>query len=82
MYPQHRIKVISEIKNRLKDKKKCVVISTSLVEAGVDFDFQNVYREIAGLDSILQAAGRCNREGKELADTCNVYVFCLNEKSE
>ena len=80
MYPQHRIKVISEIKNRLKDKKKCVVISTSLVEAGVDFDFQNVYREIAGLDSILQAAGRCNREGKELADTCNVYVFCLNEK--
>lgn len=80
MYPQHRIKMISEIKNRLKDRKKCVVISTSLVEAGVDFDFRNVYREIAGLDSIMQAAGRCNREGKDFAGECNVYVFNLNEK--
>ena len=75
MYPAHRRRVISEIKERLMENKKCIVISTSLVEAGVDFDFKSVYRELAGLDSIIQAAGRCNREGKRAAEESLVYIF-------
>ncbi len=63
--PAHRSKVFNElIKPRLGDGLPCVVISTQLVEAGVDIDFPTVYRATAGIDSIAQAAGRCNREGK------------------
>ena len=64
MYPKHRQKKYAEIKNRLAEGKTCLVISTSLVEAGVDLDFDTVYREKSGLDSMIQAAGRCNRNGK------------------
>ena len=46
------------------DDRKIIVISTSLIEAGIDLDFQTVYRELSGLDHILQTGGRCNREGK------------------
>lgn len=66
----HRAQVIAEIKQRLKDKREgrdsrpLRVVSTSLVEAGVDVSFPVVYRAFAGLDSIAQAAGRCNREGE------------------
>jgi CRISPR-associated endonuclease/helicase Cas3 len=74
MYPMHRRRVLENIRARLKDKKTCRVISTSLVEAGVDVDFPTVYRAMAGLDSIAQAAGRCNREGR--MDTLGkVHVF-------
>lgn len=66
MYPKHRKRTLDKIRERLKDKKKCIVISTSLIEAGVDLDFQHVYRQMAGLDSIIQAAGRCNREWIEI----------------
>lgn len=64
MCTAHIMDVIDEIKLRLKENKPVRVISTQLIEAGVDIDFPVVYRAIAGLDSIAQCAGRCNREGK------------------
>ena len=74
MCGEHRSRVIEEIKDKLKQKMPCRVISTQLVEAGVDIDFPVVYRAFAGLDSIAQAAGRCNREGK-LSKPGKVVVF-------
>lgn len=63
MTGEHRARVIKTIKQRLKDKQPCLVLSTSLIECGVDADFPVVYRALAGLDSVAQAAGRCDREG-------------------
>ncbi|SEA61269.1 CRISPR-associated helicase, Cas3 family [Desulfuromusa kysingii] len=74
MYPNHRRDVLSTVRKRLKAGKMCRVVSTSLVEAGVDLDFPVVYRAMAGLDSIAQAAGRCNREGL-LKQLGKVIVF-------
>lgn len=64
MCPEHRSQVIATIKQRLKEGQPVRVVSTQLVEAGVDIDFPVVYRALAGMDSVAQAAGRCNREGK------------------
>lgn len=75
MYPAHRRAVLNEIRTRLGKGQNCRVVSTSLIEAGVDIDFPAVYREMAGLDSILQAAGRCNREGKRAPEESIVTVF-------
>ena len=85
MCAEHRTVVIAEIKNRLKQKREgdqrpLRVISTQLIEAGVDVDFPVVYRALAGLDSIAQSAGRCNREGK-LTDLGKVIVFTPEEAS-
>lgn len=61
----HRSQIIADIKKRLPRGEQCRVISTQLVEAGVDMSFPVVYRAMAGLDSINQAAGRCNRNGEK-----------------
>ena len=79
MTPRHRTCVLNDIRQRLKDGKPCRVVSTSLIEAGVDVDFPTVWREKAGLDSIIQAAGRCNREGKRETANSVVHVFSLEE---
>lgn len=73
--PVHRMKVIEEIKRRLHDGKPCRVVSTSIISVGVDVDFPVVYLEYSGLDSLIQGAGRCNREGKKAADCSIVHIF-------
>lgn len=75
MCPEHRSEKLNEIKQLLLDPAEplCRLVSTQLIEAGVDIDFPVVYRAAAGLDSIAQAAGRCNREG--LQDQGSVFVF-------
>ena len=64
MVPPHRRAVLERVRQRLKDGKAVRLVATSLIEAGVDVDFPEVWRAEAGLDSVAQAAGRCNREGK------------------
>jgi len=78
MCPDHRKKTINAIRSDLKKDLKILVWSTQLIEAGVDFDFPAVFREIAPLESIIQSAGRCNREGK-LSAKGKVYLFKLED---
>lgn len=80
MCPAHRRAQLDEIRRRLREDLPCRVVSTSLIEAGVDVDFPAVYREEAGLDSVLQAAGRCNREGKQPPEESVVTIFQLEGK--
>jgi CRISPR-associated endonuclease/helicase Cas3 len=73
MCPEHRSHVIADVKLKLRENVSVKVISTQLLEAGVDIDFPVVLRAFSGLDSIAQAAGRCNREGKVQRGA--VFVF-------
>jgi len=75
MCAKHRSQVLSEIKQDLKNERPCRLVATSLIEAGVDVDFPTVYRAEAGIDSIAQAAGRCNRENRYLPKDSRVVVF-------
>ena len=78
MCSAHLKERIAEIRQRLKEDIPTIVISTQLIEAGVDIDLPIVYRAMSGLDSIVQAGGRCNREGKRPAPG-EVYVFSLSD---
>ncbi|RLB51630.1 MAG: CRISPR-associated endonuclease Cas3'' [Deltaproteobacteria bacterium] len=64
MCAAHRLEVLTQVRQRLVEGRDCRVVSTQLVEAGVDLDFPTVFRAVCGLDSLTQAAGRCNREGR------------------
>ena len=80
MCAKHRSQKLDEIRGRLKNGEPCRIIATSLIEAGVDVDFPLVMRAEAGLDSVAQAAGRCNREGKRLPENSFVWIFAPEDK--
>ncbi len=75
MCAKHRSQMLAEVRVRLKAGEPCRLVSTSLIEAGVDISLPTVYRAEAGLDSIAQAAGRCNRNGERAAELSEVRVF-------
>ena len=79
MCPAHRRQVLKTIRRRLDDKEPILCVSTQLIEAGVNIDFRSVIRMVAGLDSIAQAAGRCNRHGNE--ETGRVFIVNPVEES-
>jgi len=79
MCPQHRRDKIEAIRILLNEKKPVICVTTQLIEAGVDISFRCVVRSLAGLDSAVQAAGRCNRHG-ENNDICPVYLIKLKEE--
>ena len=81
MIPADRKRVLRVIRQRLRNGETCRVISTSLIEAGVDVDFPEVYRALAGLDSVIQAGGRCNREGRRRPEESKVHVFRTEAKA-
>ncbi|MPL98965.1 hypothetical protein SDC9_45177 [bioreactor metagenome] len=73
MCAKHRMDVLEKVRNDLDDGKKVICVSTQLIEAGVDVSFECVIRSLAGIDSIAQAAGRCNRNGEKKIG--NVYII-------
>lgn len=81
MCPQNRQEILSEIKEKLREtSRRIICITTQLIEAGVDVSFRCVIRSLAGLDNIVQAAGRCNRH-KEV-ENGNVYIVKMSKEAE
>jgi CRISPR-associated helicase Cas3 len=81
MCPAHWKIVLDDVKKRLKSGERCILVSTNLIEAGVDIDFPVVFRTSAGLESIAQSAGRCNREGR-LRNFGHFYIFTPENDAE
>ncbi|MBI5056125.1 MAG: CRISPR-associated helicase Cas3' [Nitrospirae bacterium] len=79
MCPSHRKAVIKKVRDALDAKKKILVVSTQLIEAGVDFDFPVVFRAMAPLEAVIQSAGRCNREGSLGELGGKVFLFKLQD---
>ena len=85
MCPAHRLNVLDEVKKKLDRGEPVICVSTQLIEAGVNIDFGSVIRYLAGLNSITQAAGRCNRNGRQKdrdGKTALGHVFIVNPKDE
>ena len=80
--PVHRKRVIAEIKRRLAGNLPCRVVSTSIISVGVDVDFPVAYLEYTGLDSLIQGAGRCNREGKRQSADSIVHIFRTEKETK
>lgn len=72
--PAHRLAVVAEIKRRQRQAERCIVVATQCIEAGVDLDFDTMFRALAPLEAVIQAAGRCNRNGRLSNGGC-VNVF-------
>lgn len=81
MCMRHRTDVLEKIKNDLSAEKKVICVSTQIIEAGVDISFRRVIRVEAGMDSVAQAAGRCNRNG-DFGELCDVFVVNLKNGAE
>lgn len=79
MCAAHRKDIIANVRNSLDSGEQCICVSTQLIEAGVDISFEKVVRSLSGLDSIVQAGGRCNRHGEK---SCGqVYVVRFGEEN-
>lgn len=76
----HRMSIINKVREKLKNGEKLILCSTQLIEAGVDLDFPVVFRELAPLESIIQSAGRCNREGR--LKQGKVFLFQLDDPGQ
>ena len=82
MFPQHRHDTIEYIKKMIREKENFILVSTQVIEAGVDLDFNYMVRDFAPIDSIIQSAGRCNRNGKLTKGKVNVVRLIDEDNKE